>query len=62
MGCNVGFKVRGKKDGQILLEFVELIAKKTMAQPTINQNKNENHQRSNPKLHNTPHNGYRKMS
>ena len=31
-------------------------------QPTINQNKNKNHQHSNPKLHNTSHKGYRKIS
>jgi len=55
MSCNVGFKVRGKKWTNVL-GVVELIAKKTIEQPTINQNKKENHQHSNPKVYNTPHN------
>ena len=37
MGCNVGLK-EGQKDWTNDLEFVELIAKKTIEQPTINQN------------------------
>jgi len=39
LGCNVGLKV-GKKRWTNVLGFVELIAKKTIEQPTIDQNKN----------------------
>jgi len=48
MGCNVGLKEWEKK-WKNDLEFVELIAKKAMEQPTMTQNENENHQHSNPK-------------
>jgi len=37
MGCNVGLK-EGEKKWTNDLEFVKLIAKKTMEQPTMNQN------------------------
>ena len=46
MDCNMGLKVG----------FVELIAKKTMEQPTMNQNEHEEHQHSNPLQQNTSHN------
>jgi len=48
MGCNVGLKVREKRWTN---EFgnVELKAMKTIEQPTINQNKNEDYQHPNPK-------------
>jgi len=36
MGCNVGLKVREKRWTNVLV-VEELIAKKTMEQPTINQ-------------------------
>jgi len=47
-GYNVGSTV-GEKRWTNDLEFVELIAKKTMEQPTMNRNENENRQHSNPK-------------
>jgi len=36
LGCNMGLQV-GEKRWTNVLEFVELITKKTMEQPTINQ-------------------------
>jgi len=47
MGGNMGLK-EGEKKWTNDLEFVELIAKKTMEQLTMNKNENENHEHSNP--------------
>jgi len=55
LGCNVDLKV-GEKRWTNDLEFVGLIAKKTMEQPTMNQNENENRQYSNPLQQSFSHN------
>jgi len=48
MSGNVGLK-EGEKKWTNDLKFLELIAKKTMEQPIMTQNENENRQHSNPK-------------
>jgi len=48
VGGNVSLK-EGQKKWTNDLKFVELIGKKTMKQPTMNQNENESRQHSNPK-------------
>ena len=55
LGCNVGLKV-GEKRWTNILGFVELIAKKTMEQPTIDQNQNKDYQHSNLLQQSTSHN------
>jgi len=55
MGCNVSLKV-GKRRWTNVLGFVELIAKKTMDQPTIDQNENKDDQYSNPLQQSFSHN------